>query len=601
MPTQLDASLIGQTNPIAIPDQSGMLLKAIQAQGLIGQNTIQGLQIEQAQRANDEAGRITQILSDPATAGLDPAALRQKLITGGGATGVTLAGKMLDTQKTQGEIGKTQTEIDAAHIKEASSAIGAAAPNGPTAVSAAIDSTSLPADRKAQLKAAIPTDPTQYAAWTKQQQYAAMSPDQQRQADALKFFPTENGIAAARPDGSGGFMVSNVSGAASYPNGTPGVGPGISGAAGGSTSLPPTINQPFVGAQPTGAFAGDPATLLAGLQRISDPTVRAQAIRALQNQLAGANPTPDASGVNQGQGAQAPVALGGGFAPQTANPLVSAAATAAPLALGAKTPDYDYYTDPTTNQRMGIAKRPNPDGTPPKPFVVGADDTGAAPVFKPSTADQALIDQIGQGKIAFPSSNSRLPHQEQILAEVARQYPQATAADYPTMLAAQKSFAPGGSNGKVVRYLGVASDHLDTLSQAVAALDGGQLPLVNKLVNAFGYNTGSTAASTFDALKEIVGDEVVKAVVGGAGGMGDRQAIKETLAAQKTPQQLANIIQGYRSLMSAQLDAQKQDYEQSTKRTDFDTRFSYGKKAAPSLTVPPTDPALQAAYAKYGL
>jgi hypothetical protein len=33
--------------------------------------------------------------------------------------------------------------------------------------------------------------------------------------------------------------------------------------------------------------------------------------------------------------------------------------------------------------------------------------------------------------------------------------------------------------------------------------------------------------------------------------------------------------------MSAQLEAQKADYENSTGRTDFATRFSYGKKAQP--------------------
>lgn len=136
-----------------------------------------------------------------------------------------------------------------------------------------------------------------------------------------------------------------------------------------------------------------------------------------------------------------------------------------------------------------------------------------------------------------------------------------------------KSFEGGGKLEPVVRSLSVGTDHLGTLEETVAALRNGNMQLFNRLGNAYAKQTGQTAPTDFETVKRIVGDEIVKAVTGSAGALGDREAAAEVISSSNSPQQLHAAIGRYQQLMAGQLGGLRDTYNRLETGQDFDTRF----------------------------
>ncbi|MGH7118623.1 MAG: hypothetical protein ACREFP_06505, partial [Acetobacteraceae bacterium] len=74
--------------------------------------------------------------------------------------------------------------------------------------------------------------------------------------------------------------------------------------------------------------------------------------------------------------------------------------------------------------------------------------------------------------------------------------------------------------------------------------------------------------------KEIVGDEVVKAIVGSSGAEGDRDAIKEAFHDAQSPAQLNGVITHYEGLMGGQLSGLRRQYQRTTGLNDFSSFVS---------------------------
>jgi hypothetical protein len=136
-----------------------------------------------------------------------------------------------------------------------------------------------------------------------------------------------------------------------------------------------------------------------------------------------------------------------------------------------------------------------------------------------------------------------------------------------------------GKHGNSVRSFNVSLSHLDTLQKAGDALDNGDIPLFNKLSNAIGAQTGSVAPTNFDGVKNIVSDEIVKAIIGSGGGVHDREIAAKKLDSAKSPAQLKGVIADYKDLMAGQLKGLETQYKASTKRDDFHTYLSDESKS----------------------
>lgn len=143
------------------------------------------------------------------------------------------------------------------------------------------------------------------------------------------------------------------------------------------------------------------------------------------------------------------------------------------------------------------------------------------------------------------------------------------SASKAALAAAMKNFAGGGKGEQIVRSLGVANDHLDTLAQAAQALQNGDNRTLNALGNSIAAWSGKPAPTTFNALRDIVMDEVVKAVTGTGGALGDRESLQANFGNANSPAQLIQGIQGLKRLMGGQLTGFAREYKATTSRDDF--------------------------------
>jgi hypothetical protein len=180
---------------------------------------------------------------------------------------------------------------------------------------------------------------------------------------------------------------------------------------------------------------------------------------------------------------------------------------------------------------------------------------------------------IGEGREPSPAARSlTTPAGRQLMEMVSAAYPGYDAKQYGTMGAAEKAFT-SGKKGDTTRALNVAVDHLGTLQQVSDALQNGDTRLFNQVGNFIALQTGNPAPTDFNAVKRIVADELTKAVIGGAGALGDRKAVDDAISAANSPAQLKSVIDRYKQLMGGQLAGMETQYTASTNKKDFRDRF----------------------------
>lgn len=180
---------------------------------------------------------------------------------------------------------------------------------------------------------------------------------------------------------------------------------------------------------------------------------------------------------------------------------------------------------------------------------------------------------IASGKMAATAQDRG------IMGTVAQINPNWSNADYQVNLANEKAFGPG-KKGDTIRSFSVTVDHLHTLSDLADALDNGDIQVVNRLGNYIASQTGKPAPTDFNAAKGLVADEIVKAVVGAGGALGDRETAQATLNAANSPAQIKGVIDTYERLMSGQLRGLHQQYVASGGTKDFNSFLSEEAKRA---------------------
>ena len=117
------------------------------------------------------------------------------------------------------------------------------------------------------------------------------------------------------------------------------------------------------------------------------------------------------------------------------------------------------------------------------------------------------------------------------------------------------------------------SNHLETMDKLADQLANTDVRIFNKAANALGKELGATAPTNFDAAKQLVASEVIKAVVQNGGGVTERQEAAEQFARANSPKQLKDVINTYRELLGGQLQSLKQQYETGTNRKDFNQKL----------------------------
>jgi hypothetical protein len=198
----------------------------------------------------------------------------------------------------------------------------------------------------------------------------------------------------------------------------------------------------------------------------------------------------------------------------------------------------------------------------------------------PAADVETMANGIASGKLA-PINGFALakPRGQAIMARVMEINPNYDAGDYAAKNAALKGFSTG-KEGTALRSFNVATDHLETLGAMADALNNGNLQLLNKAGNIWNQQTGAAAPTNFNAVKEIVGKEVVKAIVAGGGGVEERREMSQLLDAANSPAQLKGVITHFKELMQAQRDGLMDQYERTTGRKDGASVFAASKRPA---------------------
>ena len=127
-----------------------------------------------------------------------------------------------------------------------------------------------------------------------------------------------------------------------------------------------------------------------------------------------------------------------------------------------------------------------------------------------------------------------------------------------------------GKQGDAVRSFSVAIEHLGTAEELGKALQNGDIQLLNRVRNTFKAQFGYDAPANFDTAKQIVSDEIAKAVIGGQNAEQDRRGLQENLKNSSSPTQLAGVIHTFKELMGGQIIGYKHQYETSTGLHNFE-------------------------------
>lgn len=159
------------------------------------------------------------------------------------------------------------------------------------------------------------------------------------------------------------------------------------------------------------------------------------------------------------------------------------------------------------------------------------------------------------------------------------------AARYRQLGAMEQAFG-SGAQGNTIRSLNVAIDHTDVLRQLGDALKNGDTQRLNALRNRLLVEFGYEGPVDFDVAKKIVGDEVVKAVLGSNAGTGfERAELQAAFDRANSPEQLNGVIETARRLMLGQMRGLEFQYAGSDekRRVSFrDKLFEHTKDALES-------------------
>ena len=194
-------------------------------------------------------------------------------------------------------------------------------------------------------------------------------------------------------------------------------------------------------------------------------------------------------------------------------------------------------------------------------------------VNTPTASDvSASAKAIAEYHRAPPSARS--PGSARIMAEVFKANPDYDETSYFEKVKAVKDFGTG-KQGDSVRSLNVSVQHLAALEDITKGLNNFDTKVINRFYNLIASEFGKSNITDFNAAKQVVADEVVKAVLGSGAGTGaDREAFQAQFNAANSPKQLADVIATAKKLMGGQLSGLRQQYMDATGLNNFDKKLS---------------------------
>lgn len=192
-------------------------------------------------------------------------------------------------------------------------------------------------------------------------------------------------------------------------------------------------------------------------------------------------------------------------------------------------------------------------------------DANGQPLSPEAMKAAALQDPTAQAianyQLAPPPAQTRGGVPSPILRKVLAINPQYDATTYPARSKTAADFSPSGVSGKAITAADTALAHLNSISQAGSALNNGDIQKMNQVANFIGAQIGQSPKQTYDTIVSMVAPEISKAVIGEAGGEGERTAMSHNFSSSASPKQREDAIGAAVGLLGARFDKQSHAYE----------------------------------------
>ena len=133
---------------------------------------------------------------------------------------------------------------------------------------------------------------------------------------------------------------------------------------------------------------------------------------------------------------------------------------------------------------------------------------------------------------------------------------------------------PNGKVNQTLKSQNVTMEHIATLHDAVDALNNGDMKAWNYAVNTIADQIGKPAPNNFELGRELVSDEIAKAVLGSAGAVADRKAIKDALSPNASHAQAYGALDQAGKYMAGQAYGIEQSYVAGTGLQNYRDRFA---------------------------
>jgi len=192
--------------------------------------------------------------------------------------------------------------------------------------------------------------------------------------------------------------------------------------------------------------------------------------------------------------------------------------------------------------------------------------------YQPQGAARIQSGQV-RGGIAGAIQAAQSENQAKGLGPLTSDQIEQISADYTRKTRSAAAFGVG-KQGDQVRFLNVAMDHLGTLKEAAAALKNGDVPKFNAVAKIIAQETGSPVPTNFDAIRQIVSQEVHKGVAGVGGSAEERDNLAKNVDRAASPEQLSGAIESVDKLLAGQADGLRRQYETSTGLDNFGDMLS---------------------------
>lgn len=147
------------------------------------------------------------------------------------------------------------------------------------------------------------------------------------------------------------------------------------------------------------------------------------------------------------------------------------------------------------------------------------------------------------------------------------------------------AFGPAGITGRQINFTNNAIGHLENFKDSVHALNSTNVQVANRAKNFIQKEFGIADPTNVNAVKNFLRTEIPKALIASGGSIKDREEFDKTLNGANSIPQALGVVAEYQKLLATQLLNAKQQYEESTKRKDFDKKLSPQTKKVLGSTV----------------